>query len=89
MCAGCNRQLGLRAGTIMERSPLALTVWFAAIRHLVCNRNISIRDLAASIGIQRLATVRRLARRIRDALDSGRTEWLAGLNELFQSSGCP
>jgi transposase-like protein len=90
LCAGCNRQLGLRAGTIMERSPLPLTIWFAAVRHVVRDRGITGQELAVSIGIRRLATVRQIAKRIRDALDSGRaTERLAGLNQVFQADRCP
>jgi transposase-like protein len=90
LCAGCNRQLGLRAGTVMERSPLALTAWFAAVRQVVRKRAISVQELAASIGIRRLATVRGVARRIREALDSGRaTDRLAGLKEIFQADRRP
>jgi transposase-like protein len=90
LCAGCNRQLGLRTGTVMERSPLALTIWFATVREIVRDRGITVQELAASIGIRRLGTVRRMAQRIRDALASGRaTDRLAGLNEVFQPEGRP
>ena len=74
----------------MERSPLALTSWFEAVRQLVHNRGLTVRELAPLIGIRRIATVRRMAQRIRDAVDSGRaTDRLAGLNEVFQPAGRP
>jgi hypothetical protein len=74
----------------MERSPLAVTIWFAAIREVVRNRDLTVQELASSIGLRRFGTVRRMARRIRDALDCGRaTERLAGLNELFKLDGRP
>jgi hypothetical protein len=68
----------------MERSALPLTSWFMAIERLLHERGISATELAAATGITRIGTVRRIARRIREALNSSHaTELLAGLDKVF------
>ncbi len=82
-CAGCNRQLGLRSGTVMERSRLPLRSWFAAILCIVHNQQIPIEELAVATGIRRRATVQHMAKAIRAAMDCRRaTELLAGLDRI-------
>jgi transposase-like protein len=84
-CAGCGRQLSLRAGTVLAGSPLPLTAWFAAIGALVGDPYLGTNVLAQVVGVRRLATVRQLAQKIRAALSSPqRTEELAGLDEFFE-----
>jgi len=85
-CTGCNRQLGLRAGTVMQGSPLPLRCWFRAIRSILAEPNIGTKELAAITGVRRLPTVRRLAARIREVLAlPSATDLLAGLNQVFQN----
>lgn len=82
-CAACGAQQGLRSGTVMERSPLPLTAWFAAILAVCADLKISARDLAERIGLRRMATARGMLRRIRSAIDSPHAEeLLAGLQGL-------
>jgi len=83
-CAGCRRQSGLREGTVMHRSALPLLVWFRAIAALLAAPNISNVALAERAGINRGATARQVAARIRRALaaeDGGRR--LAGLDQFL------
>ena len=47
-CGGCQRQIGLRAGTVMARSPLPLRTWFEAIRALMWSPTIGTEELATS-----------------------------------------
>jgi transposase-like protein len=82
-CAGCGRQVGLRAGTVMERSPLPLRAWFAVIWQMLADRQTPLGELAARGGVRRLATVRDMAARVGRALDAPRrTELLAGLDAV-------
>jgi transposase-like protein len=83
-CAGCGAQFGLKAGTVMERSPLPLTVWFAAILTVCAAPGIASRELAEQIGVRRLATVRNMLRAILDAIASPDAETLlAGSTALI------
>jgi hypothetical protein len=69
----------------MERSPLPLTTWFRAIRTIVMDPHCTARDLAAKVGMRRMATVRNLRRKISAALQSkNRATLLAGLDEDIQ-----
>ncbi|HXT59942.1 MAG TPA: IS1595 family transposase [Pirellulales bacterium] len=82
-CAACGAQYGLRAGTVMARSPLPLAVWFAAILAVCADPQIMVDDLAERIGVRRRATVRSMLRAIRGATESGESEeLLAGLHRL-------
>ena len=83
-CAGCGRQVGLRTGTVMERSSLALTVWFAAIGAMLENPNSTLAELASVTGIHREATLRRVRNRIGKALKgSPRTDLWGGVDPLL------
>ena len=66
----------------MERSPLPLTMWFRAIQRLMTNPETSATELSQQIGVRRLATVRRMMRKTREALESDAAgDRLAGLDE--------
>jgi len=87
-CKGCKLQMGLRAGTVMARSPLTLLQWFEAIRWLLWKPTISLAELTEKIGLQRSATVRKIAGRIREAMSSeDASELLAGLDQHFSGGG--
>jgi len=53
----------------MERSPLPLVMWFRVIERLLGNPEISPTELSQQIGVRRLATVRRMMRKTREALE--------------------
>jgi hypothetical protein len=79
-CAVCGRQVGLRYGTVFERSPLPLVTWFLAIRVVVSDATITAATLGQLISIRRPATAQSMLARIRHAMeadDSGTQ--LAGL----------
>jgi hypothetical protein len=83
-CGNCGAQTGLHSGTVMERSPLPLTVWFHAVRCLLLRPTIGTSELAAILNISRLPTVRNLALRIRSALGSEEVSpRLAGLDLVY------
>jgi transposase-like protein len=83
-CAGCKTQLGLRFGTVMARSAVALTAWFEMVRVLLFRPTSSLTELAAKTGLGRVATVRSMARRIREAMArDDASEQLAGLDVHF------
>lgn len=87
-CARCGRQMGLRAGTLMERSQFPLVLWFKAIAALRANPSICATELATALGVARLATVRSIMQRIRSALESPhRSSLLAGLDQLLDNPG--
>jgi transposase-like protein len=80
-CRQCRRQASARSGTVMERSSLSLGVWFAAMGAILQDRQISTAALREITGIRREKTVRALAERIRQALDSAdAVRLLAGLD---------
>jgi len=83
-CHGCRTQIGLRTGSVMARSPIALREWFEAIRWLLWQPTISTTELAHKLNVRRPSTVRNMARKIRKAMaaeDCG--EQLAGLDSFF------
>jgi len=83
-CAGCRRQTGLRIGTVMERSPIELVKWFAAIEYVLCNQHPTAAELGQRIHIDRAATVRRLLAKILAALQQvNASELVAGLDGYF------
>ena len=89
-CARCRGQFGIRAGTVLEGSPLPLKSWLQAIYQVLSHRDISVPELASVTGIRRLQTARKVALRIRKALDSDRaTELLVGLDTLAQAGRGP
>lgn len=67
-CRDCKAQIGLRVGTVMERSALPLVQWFAAIRILFLAPSITTAELSELVDIKRLATVRSLSAKIRTAM---------------------
>ncbi len=92
-CRRCRRQVSARSGTVLARSPLPLRVWFAAVAAILQDRQISTEALCDTTGIRRAKTVRGLAQRIRDAIDSPEAERLsAGLDlqilRRLAGSGC-
>ena len=74
-CAHCGAQIGLRHGTILERSQLPLTSWFVAIRAFAGRTSITARELMNLTGIQRPATARGMLQRIRRAIDENNVAW--------------
>jgi hypothetical protein len=90
-CRTCQHQDGLRGGTVMARSSLPLSVWFAAIYAVLREPRLSIATLCEVAGIPRRKTVVALHQRIRRALDSADSErLLAGLtgDRLEQLARC-
>lgn len=67
-CGRCGKQHGLRYGTVLAGSPLSLHVWFEAIRRLLWQPTVGIRELSAQLGLRRITTVGTMARRIRAAM---------------------
>jgi len=83
-CAGCRAQTCVRYGTVMERSHVPLTKWFRSIGILLLYPSVSAVDLAASLAIPRLATVRTIGRKIRTAIASdSASQLLAELDDVF------
>ena len=68
-CGACRRQVGLRFGTVMQRSQLPLRTWFRAIVALRKDANTSTSQMMEVLGIQRRGTVRSLLKRIREAME--------------------
>jgi hypothetical protein len=89
-CADCNRQVGLRAGTVMAGSHLPLRIWFIAIQHLLCNPGATLAQLAAATGVRRPATLRRVAESVREAMESPRmSDRLVGLDQMVAVTQLP
>jgi hypothetical protein len=87
-CGSCKAQTGLRAGTVMARSPIPLRQWFAAIRWLLCRPTIRADELAEKLKIRRLTTVRSMAKKIRAAMTAeDGSEQLAGLDSYIGTGG--
>jgi hypothetical protein len=65
----------------MEKSQLPLTAWFAAIEQVLANSTITPSDLADRIHVKRLGTVRKMMKKIQDAVENDAAgDLLAGLN---------
>jgi hypothetical protein len=83
-CGHCQSQTGLRVGTVMERSALPLTKWFAAIRAVLLRPAIAAAELAKNLGIDRVQTVRGMIEKIRQAVAAeNASELLAGLDDAY------
>ena len=67
-CGACHRQIGLRFGTVMQRSQLPLRTWFRAIMEIRKEPNTSTSQLMKVLGIKRGGTVRSLMKRIMKAM---------------------
>lgn len=68
VCPGCDRQTGLRSGTVMESSPIPLKTWFAAIEAVLAQPTITVAELAERIGVSRRGTVRNMLQRIQTSI---------------------
>lgn len=83
-CCGCRKQKGLRAGTVMAGSALPLLVWCEAIRLLLWRPTLGMSELGSVLRITRVGTVRKIVRRIREAMAAAdATDRLAGLDLHF------
>ncbi len=83
-CRDCGRQSSARANTVTAGSHLSLLPWFRAIETLLRAPHTSIAELIEVTAVRRTATVRRMARRIREAVASqNASAALAGLDEVF------
>lgn len=88
-CRGCRRQVGIRVTTVMERSRVGLLAWFRAVETLLESPSASTAEISAAIGVRREGTVRRIARKIRQATSSAqRSVLLAGLDQVFGAEVC-
>ena len=68
-CKDCNKQVRLRAGTIMQRSHLPLLIWLRAIYLMTSGkRGISALELQRHLGLTRYETTLNLTKKIRRAL---------------------
>jgi hypothetical protein len=68
----------------MERSALPLVTWFAAIRALLLRPSITPTELAKTLKIGRVQTVRDMAKTIRQAIAAENASTLmAGLDEVY------
>ncbi len=83
-CRECQHQIGLRSNTVMAHSPGSLRQWFDAVRRLLWEPTISASELGTQLGVPRLATVRSMQTKIREALASEHaSQLLAGLDRHF------
>jgi transposase-like protein len=83
-CGSCQRQSGLRTGTVMAGSALPLKSWFEAIGLLIQNPRVPTRTLATAVGTKRETTARNIRRKIRIAtMSRDASLLLAGLDQVF------
>jgi hypothetical protein len=83
-CGACGAQTGIRSGTCMESSAIALTKWFAAIRIVLLQPTIPVVELSATLQITRHQTVGNMLKKIRAATGSDQaSQLLAGLDQLY------
>lgn len=88
-CSECKVQLGIRTGTVLEHSPLPLACWFAAILAVAVRPTVTIAELREATGIERMATIKAMVRKILAASSSPPAEadlLLAGLPQFCASS---
>lgn len=79
-CSRCGGQFGLRHGSAMMDSPLSLEKWFLAIGMVCINYDTTAAQIAEALGINRLATARRMLATILNAFRSpDRDQLLVGL----------
>jgi transposase-like protein len=87
-CIGCRKQVSLRAGTLMASSRIGLRNWFQLIEAVLRDPLASTTQLAAACGLDRMATVRKLAEQVRQARESpDASQLLAGLDVEFAAGG--
>ena len=72
----------------MQRSNVALTKWFAAIRLLLLAPAIKPQAAASKLGIKRTQTVAAMVKQIRAAMATkDASQQLAGLDQLYGGGG--
>jgi Transposase zinc-ribbon domain/ISXO2-like transposase domain len=85
-CAGCGRQTSVTAGTVMHRSKLPLSLWFAAIHLLSSHSNgISALQLQAQLGLRSYKTAWLLLHKLRRAMVDPERTALVDLVEVDES----
>lgn len=68
-CIGCNSQVSVTAGTIFQGSKIPLRLWFAAIWHVVSQKQgVNARGLQRVLGLNRYETTWTLLHRLRIAM---------------------
>jgi len=86
-CRSCRHQASLRAGTIMQDSKLALTVWFWAAWLMGTHSNgMSATQLWRQLGLGSYKTAWLLARKLRAAMRDPERNPLSGLIEIDETS---
>jgi hypothetical protein len=87
-CYACRRQVGIRSGTVMEGSRVGMLAWFRAIGLLINKPDVPMAELAAAANVVRMGTIRSMARKIRQALNSpDASRRLAGLDTVLRVKG--
>ncbi len=83
-CGPCRAQTCVRHDTVMARSHVPLTKWFQAIKITLLHPTVSTGELAKALGINRVATVRTVLRKIHAAIASDiASQLLADLDDVF------
>jgi hypothetical protein len=86
-CAECHSQTGIRVGTVMEKSAVPLSKWFAAIRVSLLAPEPATDRVAKFLQIDRRPTVRSMLQKINTAMSTADASYkLAGLDELYLGS---
>jgi transposase-like protein len=84
-CYSCRKQFSIKAGTVLEDSPIPLTKWFPAFWLLTSAKNgISSYELGRSIGVTQKSAWFML-HRIRYVMETGTFEKLAGTCEADET----
>jgi transposase-like protein len=82
----CGRQFSEREGTVFAGSHVSLLAWFRLATALVADPHTGLQVLSKTIAVVRRATVRRMAKRVLDALASNDADQqLAGLPQRVYS----
>lgn len=77
-CRECRRQVGLRYGTVMERSRLPILTWVRAIQLVRLKPKVATEEACETLGITRAATVSNVLSKIRQATSSPQAAQLLG-----------
>src|SRR3954470_8019189 len=86
-CAECGRQTSVRAGTILQDSKLALTIWFLAAFLIATHSNgLSARQLQRLLGLGSYRTAWMLIGKLRRAMVDPQRVPLSGLIEADEST---
>jgi len=85
-CHKCHRQTSVTAGTIFEGSKKPLTLWFAAMWLVVCEKNgISAMGLQRQLGLSRYETAWSILQKLRTAMVRPGREFLSGEVEVDET----